>query len=724
MTLSRRQFIRNTSVAGGALTLGFSLSACSPVQLPKISAADFQPDSHLRITPDNQVIIQVHKYEMGQGVLTAFVTLIAEELELNPDDVNWEWAPVHSAFNDPESQLQITGGSASVRVFYDILRQVGASAREMLLSAAAQDSGKPRSELMAQQGVVSSSDGGYSATYGQLVATANTLVVPEDVPLKPASQFKLIGSFDARPDARSKADGTAQFAADVQVPNALTAVVIRCPLQGGSCDGWNADVAKALPGVEAIFQIDNGIAVVAKNYWRARKAADAVDVNWKSGSSVMQDSAAIEAALGAAFDSDDFKEVRAEGEVTANAADKIVEAEYFAPFLAHAAMEPLNAIVQQSGDTAQVWVGHQSPDIARSAAAAALGLERENVTVHNQFMGGGFGRRAVGDNVFEAAQIAGQLGRPVKLVWSREDDTQHDFYRPAMKSRFRVALSDAGEVQSYSHRLAGPSINQQLLPQMAAAILPAWIPHHVPDFVGSAIAGEDFSSVEGASDIPYRFSSLSVAYKNIETPLPLGYWRSVGHSHNGFVVESFVDEIAQATQQDPIEFRRKHLPQDSRHLAVLDKVAAMSNWGEPAPGRYQGVAVHESFKTVVAEVVEVSLHNGKPRVEKVYCAVDCGQVVNPDVIQQQIESSVIFGLTAALKGKITLKDGRIEQSNFHDYPLMRIDETPDIVVAILELDRHPSGVGEPATPPVAPALGNAIFAATGKRLRSLPLELG
>ncbi len=725
MSLSRREFIRNASLAGGALTIGFSLSGCSDQQLPKQSAGDFQPDSYLRITPEGEVIAQIFKAEMGQGVLTGILSVLAEELEVDPATMRYEMAPPHPAFADPEMVMQVTGGSNSIRLYYPILREVGAATREMLITAAAQHSGTSADRLYAENGSVKSRDGSVELGYGELVAIANTLAVPSEPPLKDPADFKVIGHQNQRLDAQAKVDGTAMFGADAPLEDALVAVVLRCPHAEGSCGGWDATEARQLAGVEDIFQIDGGIAVVARNYWRARKAAEAVQTNWQVSDAPLQSSEAIDKAFAAALEGEDFEVVREDGEAPAEAGEQTLAVEYNAPFVAHATMEPQSATARPTPEGGvEVWVGNQAPDVAQAYAAKGFGVGRDKAVIHNTFLGGGFGRRAAADNVYEVTQIAARLQQPVKLVWSREDDMRHDFYRPVMKARLSASVDADGEVSSYTHRIVAPSVSQSIVPHFLAAAMPAWVPHGVNNAIGNLQADTDHASVEGIADSAYQFNHFRVQYTNLPTVMPLGFWRSVGHSQNAFVIESFVDELAHAAGRDPVEFRRAHLPEDSRHRAVLDKVVAMANWDEPAPDRYLGVAVHESFFSVVAEVAELSMENGKPKLEKIYCAVDCGTAVNPDIVKSQMESGIIFGLTAALKGKITVKDGAVEQSNFHDYQMLRMNESPEIEVAIIDSDAAPTGVGEPGTPPAAPALGNALFAATGNRQRDLPLQLG
>lgn len=718
MSLSRREFIRNLSVAGGGLSLGFTLNA--PAATGQKRA--LEPNAFLRIAPDGDITVQVHKVEMGQGTVTGMISLIAEELEVNPSTIRYEMAEVNSEFRDPEYYLQITGGSNAIRVNWKPLRETGAIARMMLVEAASTASGVPANQLFCEQGVVKSRDGKVALPYNKLASAAAGLRPPRRVDLKNPADFRVIGKQNRRLDAKPKVDGSASFGIDAPLPDALVAVVLRPPIAQGHLTAFDTTDARKLPGVVDIFAIDAGVAVVARNYWRARKAAEAVDIQWAQSDSPLLDSEAIDRALTDAINGDDFAGIRSDGSAPKGQAHQILQADYSVPFLAHATMEPMNATVAYDGDRAELWVGTQAPDLAARFAAKALGLEADAVRVHNQFLGGGFGRRAMPDHVFEAAQIAKVVGKPVKLVWSREDDTRHDFYRPPMKSRFTARLSADGSVESWNHRLAGPSVMQWNINSNIPVFLPEWIPDFLIDFGVDMVGRKDNSSVEGAADLPYAFDHVEVEYHNVETPVRLGAWRSVGHSHTGFVVESFVDEVAHAAGEDPIAFRRRHLPADSRQRQVLDEVERISNWGNAPEGHFQGVAVHESFQSVVAEVVEISLAGGRPKLEKAWVAVNCGQVVNPDIVRQQMESGLLFGLTAALYGEITLKDGAVVQGNFHDYPSLRMNEAPDIEVAIIDSDDAPTGVGEPATPPAPAALGNAIFAATGTRQRNLPFK--
>jgi isoquinoline 1-oxidoreductase beta subunit len=723
MALSRRQFIRNVSVAGGALSIGFTLSGCSDKDGPIFDASSFQPNAFVRINEEGQVTVQIHKAEMGQGVVTGIITLIAEELEVHPSAVSYEMAPVHSVYADPEMALQITGGSASIRIYYDILRQAGASTRATLIRSAAQATGIAEHDLYAKNGRVYANSGAYSASFGELVAAARSIAVPTDISLKSPAQFKLIGRYDRRLDSAPKVDGSAQFGIDVGPEDCLVAVLLRCPHFGGTLERFEAEVALQHPGVVDIFQVDNAVAVVAEGYWPALKASEKVEVVFTPADNVLRSSEQISQAMTAAFESGEFNSVREEEGQQLHTAGSLVKAEYRVPFLAHATMEPQNATAHVTDTLCEIWVGSQSPDIAQDIAARILDRPRETVIVHNQFLGGGFGRRANADNVAEAVAVAARVKRPIKVIWTREDDMRHDFYRPATAGRLSAQVAEDGQISDWKHQIVGPSISQQVFPVIGKAMLPSWAPTRVLNVAGDWVSKDDSSAVEGAKELPYEFDGIWVEYHNLQVPVPLGFWRSVGHSHTAFIVESFVDELAAAAAVDAVEFRRQHLPLDSRERRTLDAVAKLANWGQAPAGRYQGVALHESFGTVVAEVAEISMIKGKMKIENFFCAVDCGQVINPDIVHDQMEGGIIFALTAALYGEISLKDGAVEQSNFHDYQMLRHNETPIISVHILDSTAPPSGVGEPGTPPAAPALANAIYAATGQRLRQLPLKL-
>ncbi len=734
--LSRRAFLKTsvgtTAVAGSGLVLGVSLTGCASSP-PIAGAGAISPDAWLQITPDDRVIFQLDKTEMGQGVITALPTLVAEELNIDPARIHIQLAPVHPRFQDP---IQITGGSTSIANRYEPLRKTGAAAREMLRAAAAEAWDVPAAEIEIADGRVGHGASGREVRYGDLAEAASRQPVPADPPLKAPADFRWIGHSVPRTDRVIKSTGRAKFGIDVGVgeddpdlPGLATAVVIRAPRFGAELESFSGHAAREMPGVIDIFKVPTGVAVVAEGYWYASQAAEQVDTRWSDGPIAGLDSAGLEAAQRRALDEQSGRQVRNDGDVgrAREEAARIVEAEYLIPHLAHATMEPMNCTAWVRDGRCDVWVPTQGPDVVQAVAADAARLSRSKVHVHTTLMGGGFGRRGIPDYAAEAVEVARLAGRPVKVVWSRSDDMRHDYYRPATCNRLRASLSEAGEVTGWEHRLVGPSLLGNLVPDFLGALLPGWVPGAVTSVMGRAggavLRGRDGSSHEGASDLPYAFDNVRVESLLHDPKIPIGFWRSVGHSQNAFVVESFVDELAHAAGQDPLAFREARLAKHPRHLDVLRLAKTRADWGNPAPGRHQGVAVHESFGSVVAEIAEVSVEHGRIRVHRVVCAVDCGLAVNPDIVRAQMESGIIFGLTAALKSKVTLKNGGIEQSNFHDYPLLRLDETPEIEVHIVERDAAPSGVGEPGTPPIAPAVANAVFAATGQRLRRMPFEL-
>lgn len=728
--LTRRALLKSTAVAGGGLVLGVNLAGCA--SSPSIAdAGSLSPDAWLQITPDDRVIFQLDKTEMGQGVITSLPTLVAEELELDPSRIHIHLAPVHSRFQDP---LQVTGGSTSIARRWEPVRQTGAAAREMLRSAAAETWALPASEIEVRDGNVRHPASGRSARYGELAEAAARQRVPQDPPLKNASDFRFIGHSVPRTDRVTKSTGAAVFGIDVgvngaELPGLVTAVVIRAPRFGAELQSFDGHAARAHPGVIDVFQISSGVAVLADGYWPARKGAEKVTARWSGGPIESLDSATLEAAQRRALDEERGRRVRNDGNFgrAADAAERVIEAEYLVPHLAHATMEPMNCTAWIRNGTCDVWVPTQGPDIVQAVAAEAAKLPRDRVRVHSTLMGGGFGRRGIPDYAVEAVEIARLSERPVKVVWSREDDMRHDFYRPATCNRLRAAISADGEVLGWEHRMVGPSIISNLVPDFLGALLPGWMPSGLTNTLGrvggAVIRGRDSSSSEGAADLPYAIANVRVESLVHDPGVPVGFWRSVGHSQNAFVVESFVDEVAHATGVDPVAFREQRLSEHSRHLATLRLAAEKADWGRPAPGRHQGVAVHASFGSVVTEIAEVSVDNGRIRVHRVVCAVDCGLVVNPDIARAQMEGGIIFGLTAALKSHITLENGGVKQSNFHDYPLLRMDETPAIEVYFVDRDAPPSGVGEPGTPPIAPAVANAVYAATGQRLRRMPFVL-
>lgn len=716
MTIDRRQFLRTAAVLGGALVIGFELVGCADDKVAASVPGSFQPSSFLELTPEGKIILFLNRAEMGQGVSTGFATLVAEELDVEPSAITIEYASIHADFGDP---IQITGGSASIKDNFELLRQVGANARAVLLAAAAREWNVAVDTLVTENGRVRDSSSRRDAPYSSFVATARTLPVPQHAPLKPPAQFRWIGKYDRRIDSREKVEGAGIFGIDMQREGMLHAVVVRCPHFGGTLKNLDATVGRQVAHVRDIFALDDrSVAVVADSYWFARKAAEKLRLEWNKGPLAGLDSAGIRAALERRLDEEDDHDVDDDGDRDV----QHIEATYYAPYQAHAAMEPLNCVADVHADRVDIWVGNQSPEVFRQAVADVLQRPRETVFVHQQMLGGGFGRRFYPDNAVEAAQISARIGKPVKLIWSREDDLRHDYYRPPALSRFRARLRE-GAVSEWKNSIATPSVMQGAIPVVVRAMAP-WMPPPVLRKGGDLLAKYDPLSTEGASTLLYDMPHLDVTYTHHDPGIPLGSWRSVGSSFNGFFVESFFDEIAHALKQDPLAFRLARLkPESSRARAALELVSARSKWGNAPAGRFQGIAVCEAFNTVIAQVVEISIDNANIRVHKVTCAVECGLVVNPDIVAAQIESGVIFALSAALTSEITISDGAVVQSGFHDFEPVRMHNAPAIDVHVVPGNASPTGVGELGVPPLAAALGNAIFAATGRRLRELPFRL-
>ncbi len=723
MRLTRRRFLIGAGVAGG-LVLGFSLRDPGPV--PGTRRGSFQPNAWLQITPDNQVIFQMARAEMGQGVHTGMATLIGEELDFDPARMTIELAGVHPDFS--LMMGQITGGSMSTLKSWEPLREAGAIARAMLIRAAAQHWDIATERITTDDGIVINRITGEKLEYGRLANAAKS-VGKTDYTLKQAGEYKWIGKRTPRTDSYLKSTGKAVFGVDVVLPDMKIAVVIRPPQFGSRVQSWEPDSVREQRGVYRVFEIHSGIAIVADSYWQARKAAGVLQVQWTQGPLAGLDSAAIRQDQKRALTEEKPHILAETGDIDRGftAAATSLEAEYHAPFLHHATMEPQNATAVVYGETAELWVPSQGPDLARAVAAHFSGLKQKNITVHSTFLGGGFGRRAFVDFAGEAIAIAKQIpGIPVKLIWSREDDVRHDFYRPATLHAVRGALNDKGEILAWQHRVAGSSIMKGFAPDMMSNVLPSFVPIHIGRslgrYAGRFIARRDPTLAEGAQ-IPYTTANLQVSQVLSEQGIPTGFWRSVGHSHTAFVAESFMDEMAHAAGADPVAFRRHHLTEKPRHLAVLELAAEKAGWGRTPAGISQGVAVHESFNSFVAMVIEVTVNGNQYSVERVVAAVDCGLAVNPEIVRAQVESTIVYGLSGCMKDALTIENGSVKQSNFHDLPVLRMDETPKMEVWLVNSTEPPSGIGEPGLPPVAPALANALFAATGKRLREMPLRL-
>jgi len=711
MDLNRRAFLKAGAAAGGGLLLSVRLPvSMRDAEAASPTAADrFAPNGFIRIGRDGRVTLIVHKAEMGQGVYTSMPMLVAEELEVGLDQVHLEPAPPdHTLYADPLLHQQATGNSTSVRGAWEPLRRAGATGRAMLVSAAAQSWKVDASSCRAERGTVIHVPTGRRVTYGALADAAAKLPVPDTVALKDPKDFRLIGTPAKRLDSTDKVNGKAQFGIDVKVPGMKVATVAACPVFGGKLAGVDESKAKAVTGVRQVVRLDNAVAVIGDHMWAAQRGLRALDIRWDEGPHAALTTADIVQQLETASQKPGVV-ARREGDVVramAGAARK-VEAVYQTPFLAHATMEPMNCTVHVRKDGCDVWVGTQVQTAAQAAAAQVTGLPLEKVRLHQYLLGGGFGRRLEIDFIAQAVQIAKRVEGPVKVVWTREEDTQHGVYKPYFYDRLAAGLDEQGMPIAWSHRLTGSSVTARMVP---------------PAFKN----GLDPDTIEGAAEPPYTFPNMLVDYVRQEPPgIPTGWWRGVGPTHNVFVVESFIDELAAAAKKDPFEYRRALLAGSPRARGVLELAVEKAGWGKPLPsGRGRGISlVHAFGETYIAQVAEVSVSKeGDVHAHRMVVAVDCGMIVNPDTVKAQMESGVNFGLGAALFNEITLKGGRVEQANFNNYRALRINEAPVIDVYLVKSAEAPGGIGEPGTCGVAPAVTNAIFAATGKRLRKLPVD--
>ena len=707
LNLSRRDFVKTGAAAGGGLLLGLYLPFGN--RIANAQQKTFAPNAFIRIGTDDWVTVIVNHSEMGQGVYTALPMLVAEELDADWNKVRVESAPVDAAYNHTVFGMQMTGGSTSTWSEYDRLRKAGATARAMLIAAAASTWNVDPASLRTQNGFVIHDATKRRLSYGQLAEKASTMTPPTNVALKDPKDFKLIGRPTKRLDTPEKSNGKGMFGIDVVVPNMLVAVVARPPVFGGKVKSFNADKAKAVAGVRDVVQIDRGVAVVADGFWPAKLGREALEISWDEGSLAGLDSVTQREQY-AALAKESGAVAKKEGDAATamgQAAQKL-EAIYELPYLAHAPMEPLNCVADVRADGADVWTGTQFQTMDQMVAAQSAGLKPQQVKIHTMLLGGGFGRRAVPDSHFvqEAVQVSKAAKKPVKVIWTREDDIRGGYYRPTAYHSISAGLGTDGKPVAWQHRVVCQSF-------MVGT-----------PFESFAVKnGVDSIAVEGAADLPYDIPNLQVEWKQAPGGVPTLWWRSVGHSHNAFVVESFIDELAHAAGKDPYEYRRSLLGKNTRHLAALNLAAEKADWGKTSSGRSQGIAVHDSFGSYIAHVAEVSVSKkGEVKVHRVVVAIDCGPTVNPDTIRAQMEGAVVFGLTAALYGQITFEKGRVQQRNFHDYQMLRMNEMPLVEVHIVPSNEKMGGVGEPGVPPIAPAVCNAIFAATGKRIRRLPIR--
>ena len=728
---TRRSFLKAGAAAGGGLLISLYVpswaSAKARAKAKAQATAPFAPNIWLRIGTDDSVTIIQNQLELGQGVTTSMPMLVAEELDCDWNKIRLEWAPADLAYGNPAMRgAQMTASSQSTRGYWKILREAGAAGRSMLVEAAAQTWGGSPDSCSTEKGEVIHGASGRRLRYGALAEKASTLPVPKQVTLKNQKDFRLLGQSLARLDIPEKVNGKAVFGADIKRPNMLIARVLRCPVFGGKVASFNAAKAKAVPGVRFVVEVGSkpdkapdtfwgstrgpgaGVAVLADSFWEASQGLKALEVTWDEGPNANLSSEEIRRRFAEAAEKPGAV-ARNDGDFDkANAgAAKRLEAIYELPYLAHATLEPMNCTADVRKDGCDVWVSTQSQTSAHNAAIRVTGLPKEQVKIHTTYVGGGFGRRGEGDYVAEAVEISKAVSRPVQVIWSREDDMQHDYYRPATYVRFWAALDESGMPIGYKARLVQPSLFARFDPRAL-----------------DNMRGVDGISVGGVAALPYSIPNLRAEYVYNEPGIPIGFWRSPGGSVSGYVVESFFDELAAAAGKDPYEFRRGLLGKSPRVRGVLELVAEKAGWGTPLPqGRFRGISAMESVASYVAQVAEVSVApDGKVRVHRVVCAVDCGWTINPDTIKAEMEGGIVYGLTAALYGEITIKKGRVEQGNFDSYPMLRMNEMPEIEVHILPSTETPGGVGEGSTPPIASAVVNAIFAATGKRIRRLPIR--
>ncbi|MCA9719004.1 MAG: xanthine dehydrogenase family protein molybdopterin-binding subunit, partial [Myxococcales bacterium] len=726
--IGRRRFLLGmlAGTAGLCIYGGVRASRAHERSVPELGDIEgaLRPNAYVTVTTDDRIILACDKQEMGQGTSTGYAMLAAEELEVPVERVEIYFPDSSSKFG-----TMGTGGSGSIVQGFVPIREVAAATRMMLVSAAAQQWGVDASALRAENGSVIDDASGRSARYGELVAVARTLPVPQEPTLKSREQFRVIGTPARRVDNHAKVTGAATFGLDITVPNMAKAAMIHPPRQGATVTSIDSDEAKQQPGVVDVVVTERGVGVVAERYWQAVRAARLVKIEWTAGDMPEFTSESLRAEM-AASPRERARNALDEGDVD-KAEGALHEAVYEVPYLAHAPMEPLNAIAHITDEGCEIWTGSQGPTGVQDAVALALGLERGAVLVHTPFLGGAFGRRSHPEAVLDAVWLSKAVGRPVQVIWTREDDMRSGRYRPQAWARITGRLDGAGAVTSLTFDTISQSIMAEiggllgsLMPNAIPPRMRAWLGRNSARLVGSNAVVADFIATEGATHLGYAIPNRRVTYMPIKAPVSVSWWRSVGFSINTFVVESFLDELAHAAEQDPYQFRRKMLGESPRWLGVLDAVAELSGWGtrELPPGTARGIAVAHAFGSYCAEVIEARIDDGQIKVTKVYAALDCGLALNPDLVESQIEGSVIFGLTAALWGEITVDKGVVQQGNFDDYRMMRMHETPEIVSKLVEGAPEPGGVGEPAVAPLAPALANAIFTLTGERLRRMPLQ--
>lgn len=703
--------------AGLAIGGGLLVEIIPAAAAAEPSKASFTPGAFLRITADDVVTVILARVEMGQGTSTMHVQLLAEELGIDPSVVKVEHAGNDRRYNNAAMGMQLTGGSTSTAHSWGPYRQAGATAREMLIGAAAKSWGAKRSDCVAKDGAIFHTPTGQKLSFGALAQSAASMPALEVKPRE--KDFTLIGKPIPRIDSKLKVLGQAEFGIDVQVPGAKVAVLVRTSVPGGTVKSFDDTEAKKLSGVSNIVSIGHAVAIVGETYFHARRAAQVLKVEWDEGALAKLDSKALTEQHLTALRGTEGKRVKNVGDApeALSGATGVIEAEYHAPYLAHATMEPQNATAWWRDGKVEIWAPTQGATFAAEQIGRALDISQTDVTVHTTWIGGGFGRRIEQDYAIEAAQVSKAINGPVKVVWSREDDMKHSPYRPAATHRVRGALDAAGKPLAWHHRVATQSLLSQQVGHFAGAALPPAL-HFLQGALASmgkgAMAKSDPTSVEGIDSLPYDLPNLAVDFVPVESGVPIAFWRSVGHSHTAFATESFIDELAHAAKADPYEFRRSLLMKQHRIRWVLELVAEKIGWTTPAPeGIGRGLAAHKSFESYAAAAVEVKVEDNAISVKRVVIAIDCGRVVNPDIVKQQLESATIFGLSAALKQKITFENGKVMQSNFHDFAPLRLGESPKIETFIRENEAAPTGVGEPGLPVIAPAVANACSRSPG-----------
>ena len=694
-SLSRRVFLKKSTLTFTGLIIGFTYEPESSLAVKVENAEEL--GIWIRIAPDGSTTLIVPSSEMGQGVNTSLSMILAEELEADWQSVKTETAPVNSKYINPESNSgQMTAGSSSVKGFWNPLRKAGAAVRLMLQKAAAQKWEIPIEECVAKSGYIYRKNSSQKLSYGELAEAAGKIDIPSDPPLKNSKDYNLVGKSIKRIDIPSKTNGSAQFGIDVRLPEMMYATIRQSPVFGGEVLSYDEDAAKSIRGVKKVTLIPNGIAVIADNTWRAKRGMEVLNLKFHGGETIGLESQQVQKELLKALDDEGKTKIEA---------NQVLDLEYEVPFLAHAPLEPMNCTANVTDNFCEVWVPTQSQGGCMDAAKEITGLDEEQIQIHTTYLGGGFGRRGETDYVKQSLILAKALGKPIKVTWMREEDMQHDFYRPASMSRFQIGLNKDGFPISWNNQLASPSILKRFFAPMA------WF-------------NIDPLSTEGADEIPYAIEDFNFDYSEVDSGVPVGFWHSVGSSFNAFFTESAIDEAAHLAQQDQFDYRMKLLSGKPRFQKVLEKVMRESKWGRILPkGHGLGISIHKTRGSIAGAVIEVSTDvNGMLNLNKAWIAIDCGKVINPNTVRAQMEGGFTFGLSATLGEEITLKDGRVEQSNFHDYSILRLKGSPDISVEIIESGNEIGGVGEVAVPLAAPALTNAIFSSSGRRIRSLPLS--